>query len=108
VNGRLEWVAYIGGTRESRQLLGDVVLTREDIAEKKPFPMEPCRRPWDIDLHYPKEQYAKKFPGQSVHLEGDLRQERRTVSTAIRSVSLLLLAQHREPFHGGPLHQRHA
>ena len=62
VNGRLEWVAYIGGTRESRQLLGDVVLTREDIAEKKPFSDGTVPTTWDIDLHYPKEQYAKKFP----------------------------------------------
>ena len=61
-NAKLEWVAYIGGTRESRQLIGDVVLTREDIAEKKPFPDGTVPTTWDIDLHYPKEQYAKKFP----------------------------------------------
>lgn len=60
-NARLEWVAYIGGTRESRQLLGDVVLTREDIVNKKPFPDGTVPTTWDIDLHYPKEQYAKKF-----------------------------------------------
>ncbi len=62
VNGKLEWIAYIGGTRESRQLLGDVVLTRDDIADKKPFPDGTVPTTWDIDLHYPKEQYAKKFP----------------------------------------------
>ena len=61
-NAKLEWIAYIGGTRESRQLLGDVILTREDIAEKKPFPDGTVPTTWDIDLHYPKEQYAKKFP----------------------------------------------
>ena len=61
-NAKLEWIAYIGGTRESRQLLGDVVLTREDIANKKPFPDGTVPTTWDIDLHYPKEQYAKKFP----------------------------------------------
>jgi hypothetical protein len=61
-NADLEWVAYVGGTRESRQLLGDVVLTREDIASKKPFPDGTVPTTWDIDLHYPKEQYAKKFP----------------------------------------------
>lgn len=61
-NAKLEWVAYIGGTRESRQLIGDVVLTREDIAEKKEFPDGTVPTTWDIDLHYPKEQYAKKFP----------------------------------------------
>ncbi|MEA3209820.1 MAG: hypothetical protein QOE70_2877 [Chthoniobacter sp.] len=59
---KLEWVAYIGGPRESRQLLGDVILTREDIAEKKAFPDGTVPTTWDIDLHYPKEQYAKSFP----------------------------------------------
>ena len=58
----LEWVAYIGGTRESRQLIGDVLLTRDDIADKKEFPDGTVPTTWDIDLHYPKEQYAKKFP----------------------------------------------
>lgn len=58
----LEWVAYIGGTRESRQLLGDVVLTRDDIVQKRQFPDGCVPTTWDIDLHYPKEQYAKKYP----------------------------------------------
>ena len=58
-NAKLEWVAYIGGPRESRQLLGDVILTREDIAEKREFPDGTVPTTWDIDLHYPKEQYAK-------------------------------------------------
>lgn len=61
-NAKLEWVAHIGGTRESRQLLGDVILTREDISTKKMFPDGTVPTTWDIDLHYPKEQYAKKFP----------------------------------------------
>ena len=61
-NAKLEWVAYVGGTRESRQLIGDVLLTRDDITEKKEFPDGTVPTTWDIDLHYPKEQYAKKFP----------------------------------------------
>lgn len=61
-NARLEWIAYIGGTRESRQILGDVVLTKEDIVSKKEFPDGTVPTTWDIDLHYPKEQYAAKFP----------------------------------------------
>ena len=61
-NAKLEWIAYVGGTRESRQLLGDVVLTREDITEKRPYPDGTVPTTWDIDLHYPKEQYAKKVP----------------------------------------------
>ena len=58
----LVWVAAIGGTRESRLLDGDVILTREDIVEQKAFPDGCVPTTWDIDLHYPKEQYAKKFP----------------------------------------------
>ncbi len=59
VNAKLEWVAYVGGPRESRQLLGDVILTQEDIVSKKQFPDGTVPTTWDIDLHYPKEQYAK-------------------------------------------------
>jgi hypothetical protein len=62
LNAALEWVAYIGGPRESRQLLGDVLLTEPDITEKKEFPDATVPTTWDIDLHYPKEEYAKKFP----------------------------------------------
>jgi hypothetical protein len=61
-NAKLEWVAYIGGTRESRQLIGDIVLTRDDITEKRHYPDGTVPTTWDIDLHYPKEQYTKKFP----------------------------------------------
>ena len=61
-NAKLDWVAYIGGNRESRQLLGDVILTREDIVSKKSFDDGCVPTTWDIDIHYPKEQYAKKFP----------------------------------------------
>lgn len=61
-NAKLEWIAYVGGTRESRQVIGDVLLTREDIASKKAFPDGTVPTTWDIDLHYPREQYAEKFP----------------------------------------------
>ena len=58
----LTWVAFIGGPRESRRLLGDVLLTQEDIVTKKQFPDGCVPSTWSIDLHYPKKQYAKKFP----------------------------------------------
>jgi hypothetical protein len=61
-NAALKWVAYVGGPRESRMLVGDVLLTREDIVGKREFPDGSVPTTWDIDLHYPKEQYAKKFP----------------------------------------------
>jgi hypothetical protein len=58
----LTWVAYVGGPRESRQLLGDVILTQDDIVGKKEFPDGCVPSTWSIDLHYPKQQYAEKFP----------------------------------------------
>jgi hypothetical protein len=60
VNSALKWVAYVGGTRESRLLQGDVVLTQDDIVSQKDFKDGCVATTWDIDLHYPKEQFAKK------------------------------------------------
>jgi hypothetical protein len=61
-NAVLTWVAYVGGPRESRRILGDVVLTQDDIVTKREFPDGCVPSTWSIDLHYPKEEYAKKFP----------------------------------------------
>ncbi|MEX0866174.1 MAG: FAD-dependent oxidoreductase [Pirellulales bacterium] len=61
-NAYLTWIAFIGGPRESRRLMGDVVLTQDDIVNKKQFPDGCVPSTWSIDLHYPKQQYAKKYP----------------------------------------------
>lgn len=61
-NAILTWIAYIGGPRESRRIMGDVVLTQEDIVSKRDFPDGCVPSTWSIDLHYPKKQYADKFP----------------------------------------------
>lgn len=58
----LTWVAYVGGPRESRLLRGDVVLNQEDIVSKRDFSDGCVPSTWSIDLHYPKKQYAEKFP----------------------------------------------
>ena len=58
----LTWIAYIGGPRESRRLMGDVVLTEEDVVAKRDFPDGCVPSTWSIDLHYPKKQYMAKFP----------------------------------------------
>jgi hypothetical protein len=57
----LKWVAFVGGPRESRLLDGDVILSREDIISGREFPDGCVPTTWDIDLHYPKEQFAKKY-----------------------------------------------
>ena len=61
-NAELTWIAYIGGPRESRRLIGDVLLTRDDIVAKKNFSDGTAPSTWSIDLHYPKKRYMKKYP----------------------------------------------
>ncbi len=51
---RLEWVSYIGGKRESRRLMGDIVLQQQDIENNKSFPDACVTTTWTFDLHYPK------------------------------------------------------
>ncbi len=53
-NRRLNWVAYIGGKRESRRLLGDVILKQQDIVGRRHFADASVTATWTIDLHYPK------------------------------------------------------
>ncbi len=60
-NAKLDWVAYVGGTRESRRIVGDVMLTHEDIIAKREFPDGCVPSTWSIDLHFAKQEYAKKF-----------------------------------------------
>jgi hypothetical protein len=54
---QLEWVAYIGGTRETLQLLGDVVLSKADIIANRQFPDACVISTWGMDLHYPHPLY---------------------------------------------------
>ncbi len=50
---KLEWVAYIGGKRESRRLLGDVILQEQDLLNRVKYPDASFTTTWGIDLHYP-------------------------------------------------------
>lgn len=61
-NATMTWLAYIGGPRESRRLLGDIILSHDDIIQKKEFADGTVPSTWAVDLHYPKKQYAEKFP----------------------------------------------
>ncbi len=63
-NRRLAWVAYIGGKRESRRLLGDVILQEQDILQQKPYPDACVTTTWGIDLHYPRPENTEHFPGE--------------------------------------------
>ena len=62
-NRYLDWVAYIAGKRESRRLIGDMVLTEQDITDFVIYPDASAPTSWTIDLHYPDPKNTKHFPG---------------------------------------------
>ncbi len=59
----LEWIAYTGGTRETLQLLGDVILSKDDIVANRQFPDACVIVTWGLDLHYPHPLYQPESQG---------------------------------------------
>jgi len=70
-NQQLKWVAYIGGKRESRRLLGDIVLRQQDVIEARPYPDASVTTTWTIDLHYPKKPMCacEAFQSEDRHIK---------------------------------------
>jgi hypothetical protein len=62
-NHRLGWAAFIAGKRESRRLMGDVVLDGKDFMENRSFPDAAFPCSWHIDIHFPQKAYQKGFEG---------------------------------------------
>jgi hypothetical protein len=60
---KLDWVAYVAGKRESRRLLGDHILTENDIKDFVIYPDASATTSWSIDLHYPDPKNSTHFPG---------------------------------------------
>lgn len=63
-NHELAWVAYIGGKRESRRLMGDHVLTQMDIQDGINYPDGCVTATWTIDLHFPEKKNSNYFKGE--------------------------------------------
>jgi hypothetical protein len=61
-NAALTWMACIGGPRETLQLLGDIVVSEDDIYSNRDFPDGCVPATWGIDLHYPMPLYARERP----------------------------------------------
>jgi len=59
----LEWVAYIAGKRESRRLLGDHILTQNDIEDNIYYEDGSFTMSWHLDLHFIDPENSSKFPG---------------------------------------------
>ncbi len=64
-NHRFNWMAHIAGKRESRRLLGDVILSKEDLLSSKKYPDGCVPTGWSMDLHLPDLKYEKGFEGDA-------------------------------------------
>jgi len=62
-NHRLGWAAFIAGKRESRRLMGDVVLDATDFIENRSYPDAAFPCSWHVDLHFPKKDFQEGFEG---------------------------------------------
>ncbi len=58
---RIDWVSPIGGKRESYRVVGDYILTQNDLENQKPLPDQTAAITWDIDLHFPDPDNVAKF-----------------------------------------------
>jgi hypothetical protein len=63
-NHKLAWAAFVAGKRESRRLLGDVILTQEDVLGNREFEDGCVVTGWHIDLHLADPAYQKGFEGE--------------------------------------------
>jgi len=61
---RLEWVAWLLGKRETRRLLGDLILTQQDMTAPKIYPDGCVTATWYFDAHFPHPDNTKHFPGR--------------------------------------------
>ena len=63
-NRKLDWVSYISGKRESRRLMGDLILTQQDMTTPILYDDAAVTSEWPIDLHYAEKKNKEAFPGQ--------------------------------------------
>lgn len=63
-NHRLGWSAFIAGKRESRRLLGDVLLKADDFRNGTTWPDPAFPNSWHIDLHVPHPAFDQGLKGQ--------------------------------------------
>ena len=66
---KLDWVAYIAGKRESRRLLGDIILNQNDLVDYVEYPDGTASTSWTIDVHAPDTDNTKYFPGNEFKSE---------------------------------------
>lgn len=86
----LEWVGALPGKRESRRLIGDHILTQNDVIEQRPFDDRVAFGGWMVDLHPPKGMYTEQGAAANMYTDGVFHIPYRCLYSA--NVSNLLFA----------------
>mgnify|MGYP002770151634 CR=1 FL=1 len=58
---RISWISACGGKRESRRIVGDCILTQNDIESRVEYPDGTASLSWSFDLHYPEPENKERF-----------------------------------------------
>ncbi|MGC3944858.1 MAG: FAD-dependent oxidoreductase [Chryseolinea sp.] len=99
-NYDMQWLAYIGGPRESRRIVGDMILNGEDMVKT-------CHSSRRLRAHHlgpgpalSEGAVCHEVSGQSLHHPRRVRQAHRSQERLSGALPLLLLQGHRQPLHG--------
>ncbi|MBO5090285.1 MAG: FAD-dependent oxidoreductase [Clostridia bacterium] len=64
-NSRIVWVSPIGGKREGYRVVGDYIMTQNDIEDKVMHKDGTACLSWSIDMHFPEPTNLKQFGGEA-------------------------------------------
>ncbi len=60
-NSRIVWVSPIGGKREGYRIVGDYIMTQNDIEDKVQYKDATASISWSIDMHFPEPTNLNQF-----------------------------------------------
>lgn len=63
-NAEIYWLGYVLGKRDGHRVVGDHVLTANEIASGRVFADGVVNTTWYLDLHFPHPVIARRFPGE--------------------------------------------
>lgn len=69
----LDWVGMVPGKRESRRLMGDVIVTEHDCHVDRRWPDGVCYAGWWIDLHIPGGVLNPNGPGERENIDANYK-----------------------------------
>jgi hypothetical protein len=64
-NYAIDWISPFVGKRESRRLIGDHILTQNDVMSNRQFDDIVAYGGWPVDIHPPEAIYGKSHPGST-------------------------------------------